>query len=167
MAADADLLASFWFGVRITGQGRSVDAAFQEVSGLSQEMAVEEVASGGENRFSYRLPGRTRYPNLVLRRGVATAESPLIEWCQTTLDGGLGRPLQTRNLSVSLFDASGQPSLSWNFVKAYPVKWSMSELSAQDNRLLIETIELAYQYFEADDARTEQYADIASLFKGV
>ncbi|MDU8498220.1 phage tail protein [Pseudomonas syringae] len=162
--ADSNLLTSFYFSVSISGEGRGTDAAFQEVSGLSQETAIEEVVSGGENRFNYRLPGHTRYSNLILKRGVALADSPLIEWCQQTMDDGLRNPIQTRNIIVSLFDEEGVTRLSWNFVKAYPVKWSMSELKSQESNILVETIELAYQYFESDDSRVNQYAAFASLF---
>ncbi|MCI3944230.1 phage tail protein [Pseudomonas syringae] len=162
--ADRDLLTGFYFSVRISGESSGTDAAFQEVSGLSQETAIEEVISGGENRFNYRLPGHTRYSNLILKRGVAQADSPLIEWCQETMDDGLRNPIQTKNIIVSLFDEQGLTRLSWNFVKAYPVKWSMSELKSQDSNLLVETIELAYQYYKADDSRINQYAAFASLF---
>ncbi|WP_248798704.1 phage tail protein [Pseudomonas sp. MWU13-2105] len=164
MAANIDLLTSFYFSVKIPGAGGSTDAAFQEVSGLSQETAIEEVTSGGENRFSYRLPGQTRYTNLILKRGIVPADSPLIEWCQETLGGGLAKPIQTKNITVNLFDAQGMTCLSWSFARAYPVKWSMSELKSQENSILIETIELAYQYFDTDDNRTNQYAGIAALF---
>ena len=35
----------------------------------------------------------------------------------------------------------------WSFIKAWPVKWVVADLKATDNAIVIETIELAYQYF--------------------
>ncbi|MEZ4858757.1 MAG: phage tail protein [Flavobacteriaceae bacterium] len=32
-------------------------------------------------------------------------------------------------------------------VHAYPVKWNVSDLNAEENKIAIETIELAYNYF--------------------
>jgi len=177
--ANSNLLTSFYFSVKISGKSSAVDAAFQEASGLSKEMGTEDVVSGGENRFKYRLPNGTTYPNLVLKRGIVLAASPLIEWCQKTLDAGLATPVSVRNISLSLLNQDGQACMSWNFVRAYPLKWSMSDLKSQENGVLIETIEFAYQYFEiddnrdkqqvaaaseADDSRDDQYDGVASLF---
>jgi len=162
--ASPELLTSFYFSVKLSGGGSGTDAAFQEVSGLSKEFGMEEVSSGGENRFKYRLPGHVSYPNLVLKRGIVLTDSPLIEWCQRTLDAGLADPVQTRDITLRLLDENGHVSMSWNFVKAYPIKWSMSDLKSQESSILIETIELAYHYFEVDDPRNDQYAAVASLF---
>ena len=63
----------------------SNDARFQEVSGFAAELGVEEVTEGGENRFSHRLPGRAKYANLVLKRGLLT-DSELIEWCTDAIE---------------------------------------------------------------------------------
>jgi len=163
MALDSPL-SSFYFSVQIKGDSCAVDAAFQEASGLSKEMAVEEVVSGGENRFKYRLPGVASYPNLVLKRGIVNVESDLIGWVQTTLESGLGKPIQTKNISLNLLDSRGRASMSWSFVKAYPLKWSVADLKSQESNVLIETIEFAYQYFEVTDGRDDKYAGIANLF---
>jgi phage tail-like protein len=160
----ADLLTSFYFSLAIHGAPGGSDAAFQEVAGLVKETGFEEVVCGGENRFKYRLPTQTSSPNLVLKRAVVPVDSPLIEWCQNTLDGGLSVPIQARNLKLSLLNPNGQPSMSWNFVGAWPIKWSMSDLKSQENSMLIETIELAYRFFAIDDPRNDDSAAVASLF---
>jgi phage tail-like protein len=49
---------------------------------------------------------------------------------------------------VTLLDEAGQPVAIWNVVQAYPVKWSTSDFRASENAVVVETIELAYQYFE-------------------
>lgn len=162
--ANKDLLTSFYFKVGIAGKSSGTDAAFQEVSGLSKEMGMEEVVSGGENRFKYRLPTQASYPKLVLKRGVVLVDSPLIDWCRSTLDDGLRNPIRTKKLFVNLLDPGGQNCMGWTFHGAYPVTWTMSELKSQENSMLIETIELAYQYFEVDDTRNNAYAGVSSMF---
>lgn len=164
--AESDLLTGFYFSVRLPGESRGTDAAFQEVSGLSQETTLEEVVSGGENRFKYRLPGPTHYANLVLKRGILMTTSPLIEWFRDTMDGGLNKPVQTKDIMVNLLGSKGQSRMGWTFVKAFPVKWSLSELKSQESNVLIETMELAYQYFQADDPRVDFDPTIANLFGG-
>lgn len=148
----SDLQTNFYFTVSVSGSG-GADAAFKEVSGLSKELGVEEVVCGGENRFKYRLPTITTFQNLVLKRGVIEQSSPLIEWCKGSLDDGLATAIKTKDVTVSLLDAEGNTSMSWLFTKAYPVKWAASDLKSQEAEVFVETIELAYQYFELDTSR--------------
>ncbi len=118
------------------------DFRFQEVSGLSAEVAVETLHEGGENRFSHRLPGRTKFANLVLKRGLVTS-SALIEWFRNAIEALEIKPV---DMAVTLLDEAHEELTTWNFVKAWPLKWSFSNLNAQNNSLMIETVELSYQY---------------------
>ena len=151
-----DFQTGFYFSLGIQGEPSDSDAAFQEASGLSAEMGVEEVVSGGENRFKYRLPSIVTYPNLVLKRGIAFVKSPLVAWCHQIMTSGLALQVVTKDLTLNLLNADGQASMSWSFAKAYPLKWSVSDLKSQENSMLIETIELAYQYFKVTDPRSGQ-----------
>ncbi|OYQ36193.1 hypothetical protein CHU95_05230 [Niveispirillum lacus] len=140
-----ELQPSFYFGVSVLPF--ALDAAFQEVSGLSKQMEVEEAVSGGENRFAYRLPGRVKYENLVLRRGVAISGAAFSVWCASVLDSDFATPVKTMDVLVTLYNHQHMPTMAWNVIGAYPVKWSMSDLKSQENALLIETIELAYRRY--------------------
>ena len=102
------LLTGFYFSVSITGQSGKSDAAFQEVTGLSKTLHTEEVVSGGENRFKYRLPTQVSFENLTLKRGIVLMNSPLIDWCQQTLDNGLSVAIQPKDVIVKLLNADGQ-----------------------------------------------------------
>lgn len=119
------------------------DSRFQSVSGLSVDLQTETYKEGGENRFEHTLPVRTSYPNLVLKRGMLV-NSTVIAWCMDTFNNLNVRPI---NLVVTLLNEAHQPLMGWNIVNAYPVKWSVSEFNAQQNNLVIETMELRYQYF--------------------
>ncbi len=133
----------FYFQLSFKGE----DAAFKEVSGISKELSMEEVVSGGENRFKYRLPTVTTSQNLVLKRALIPEGSKLIDWCASTMDESLASPIKTHDVSVSLFDASGTVSVMWTFYNAYPVKYAVSDLKSQENEIVLETMELAYTYF--------------------
>ena len=122
----------------------SRDARFQEVSGLTAELGIEEVVEGGENRFSHRLPNRAKYSNLVLKRGLLT-DSELIDWCKNAIENFEFEPA---TVNVTLLNEEHQPLAdTFSFVNAWPVKWSVSDFKAQDNSLVVETLELAYKYF--------------------
>lgn len=146
--------AAFYFSVKVLGSPTSAtpqtasDASFQEVSGIRAELAVEEIVEGGENRFAYRLPQRSKYPNLVLKRGIVTKDSFLADWASATLGSNMSTPIKLQTIQVSLLNESGSPTVSWRFVNAYPIRWEIVPLSSQDNKILIETLELSYNFFE-------------------
>jgi phage tail-like protein len=47
-----------------------------------------------------------------------------------------------------LLNEADEPVAIWNVVQAYPLNWSVSDLKATENSVVVETIVLAYQYFE-------------------
>ncbi len=145
---DSPYITGFYFSLSFEGLAGKGDAAFQEASGLSKEAKLEEITSGGENRFKFRVPTSTSFQNLVLKRGVAATDSPLLEWCAQVLDSGLGEPIKTRNVQLNLLDEKGSNCSTWTFENAYPVKWSATDLKSQDNAMLIESLEFAYHYFD-------------------
>ncbi len=120
------------------------DTRFQEVSGLAAELGIEEVVEGGENRFSHRLPTRAKYSNLILKRGLLT-DSQLIQWCRDAIEHFEFAPT---TVNVTLLNELHKPvSETLSFIRAWPVKWSVSDFKAQENAIVVETLELAYNYF--------------------
>lgn len=145
---------AFYFTVQVLGSATALallsdgDASFQEVSGIQSEWNVEEVVEGGENRFVHRLPRPAKYSNLLLKRGAASGDSFLVEWAGATIGSGLSLPIITQNLLVMLLNREGVPLIAWGFVNAYPVRWEVSPMDSMENKVLIETLEFSYNYFE-------------------
>ncbi len=136
---------AFHFMVEFTGlEVNQNDHQFQSVSGLSVDIETEEIAEGGENRFKHKIPVRTKYPNLVLKRGLLT-DSKVIEWCRKAMEEFEFKPI---NLTIKLLNENHDPLLSWSIIHAYPLKWNISDLNAEENKLAIESIELVYNYFK-------------------
>jgi phage tail-like protein len=134
----------FHFKVEFQGIGNGDnDTRFQEVSGLTAEVTTEELAVGGENRFTYRLPSRVKYNNLVLKRGMLK-DSGLITWLTNAIENFEFKPV---DVNVYLLNEQHQVSIAWIFTQAYPVKWAISDFKAQESAVVVETIELAYQYY--------------------
>ena len=48
------------------------------------------------------------------------------------------------NVIITLFNENTIPIAAWMCIKAYPVKWSTSDLDASEGNLVIDTFELAY-----------------------
>jgi phage tail-like protein len=128
---------------------RGEKIAFQEISGISAELNVEEVICGGENRFKYKLPTVVSGQNLVLKRALVPVASKLVDWCKGTIGGGLVNKIEPADISVYLLNEESYVSLKWVFHNAYPVKYFFSELKSQESGLVIETMEMAFTYFES------------------
>lgn len=133
----------FHFNVQFQFPGNPVDIGFQDVSGISVDLETESITEGGENRFTYKLPIRSVYPNLVLKRGFVSHEQ-LNKWCNNAIENLEIEPI---SIVVSLLNENHEPLKSFAFINAYPLKWSISNFNAETSSIVIETIELYYQFF--------------------
>jgi phage tail-like protein len=122
------------------------DVRFRDVSGLTMELEEQSFNEGGENRFSHKLPVRGRYPDLVLKRGLLV-DSGLRKW---VLDAVHNLVIQPVTVWVTLLDETHAPLQTYTVVGAWPKKWVISDFSAESSEIVIETLELAYQYFRVD-----------------
>lgn len=133
----------FYYQVKFGISQNKNDARFQTVSGLSVEYDMEEYKEGGENRFVHKLPVRTKYADLALKRGMLT-DSEVIKWF---LNAFRDREFKPTEVSIILMNEKGEPLRTWNVVNAIPRKWVISDLNASENSVVIETMELSYRYF--------------------
>ena len=133
---------SFWVSFEISSD--PVDIAFQDVSGIGMELQTEDVVEGGENRFTQKLPTRANYTTLVLKRGLAI-KSPLTNWCRNAIENFSIKPT---SIIVALLNEKKEPLIAYRFLNAFPVKWSISNFNAESSSIVIESLELYYQYFK-------------------
>jgi len=117
-----------------------VVGGFSEVSGLQMEIEVQAFREGGRNEYMRQVPGGTKYPNLVLKRGL-TDDDVLWNWHVDTVRGDVDR----KNGSVVLRNAAGEEQWRWNFQNAFPVKWQGPDLRAGTAETAIEMLELAHE----------------------
>lgn len=127
------------------------DLRFTEVSGLAVELGTEEVPEGGENRFVQKYPVRAKYPELTLKRGLLI-NSAVVDWIRQCIEDFKITP---KNVDVTLLDDEHQPLMTWHVIGAYPTKWSVSDLNATNNAVVIETLQLFFQYFTTDRKRPD------------
>jgi phage tail-like protein len=120
------------------------DFRFQEVSGLSLNVNVDTYREGGENRFVHRLPGRTTYSDLVLKRGM-TLVSGVTAWCLDALENFNYQPT---NMLISLLNEQHLPVSSWYIANAIPIKYDITGLNAEQGQIVIESMTLRYEYYK-------------------
>jgi phage tail-like protein len=135
---------NFNFSVDI---GASVgEIGFAEVEIPAAEIDVIEYREGNDLPTAVRkLPGRVRYGNVVLRRGI-DGELAVWEWFKATRDGQLER----RNVTITLLDEQRNTVQQWRLRDAWPVKYDPSDLNAKGNEIAIETLELACESIDVD-----------------
>ncbi|MDZ8183663.1 MAG: phage tail protein [Nostoc sp. ChiSLP02] len=121
-----------------------LDIRFQRVSGISAEIETTDIREGGENIFRHRLPTHVTYNNLVLERGMVTGSLLNAEF-NVAMSSMKFTP---SNVLVMLLNEKSVPLSSWLFKRAYPVKWTVSDLDANANAVVIDTLELAYARFQ-------------------
>ena len=135
-----DPFGNYNFLVELDGITR---AAFQEVSGFDSTIDVIEHREGGENTTPRKLPGMTKYSNIVLKWGI-TDDRELYDWHRQAVLGNLER----KNGSIVLLGRAGEEVARWNFVRAWPTKYDGPDLNAEGNDVAIETLELAHEGIE-------------------
>jgi len=114
---------------------------FSEVTGLQVEVELQEYREGGLNEYIHKLAGPTRYPsNLILKHGI-TDKQELWAWHLDVRKGIFTR----KNGAVILLNTSGTAVWRWNFVDAYPSRWSGPELRANASEVAVETLELVHR----------------------
>lgn len=133
----------FHFKVTFGTSTDDQDNRFQEVNGLTSEVTLEEYREGGNNNHPHRLPTGVKFGNLVLKRGYI-ADTTVASWCRQALEDFVFEPT---DVDVALLNEQHEPLAQWSFTGAFPVKWSLSDLKAQENALAIESLELAYKRF--------------------
>ncbi len=131
-----DPYSSFHFLVEIDGL---VVAGFSEASGLQAETQIETYREGGVNDYVHRLPKETTYQNIVLKRGI-TDSDVLWKWHQDVVSGKIER----RSGYIVLLDSEGNETWRWNFLDAYPAKWTGPDLRAENSTVAFESIELVH-----------------------
>ncbi len=137
----------FHFSVTFLLLGNDDDIRFQSVSGLTVEYDTVSFKEGGENRFEHKLPVRTKYPDLSLKRGLLT-NSLVSVWLRGILQDRDFVNYRPCDISISLLNDKHEPLRTWTLFNCWPKKWSVSDFNAQENAIVVETIDLSYSYFK-------------------
>jgi len=133
---------NFQFTVNFGGE----TTAFQEVILPESEIEVIEYRDGSDVLSNVRkIPGRTKYTNLILKRGLIKS-SELYDWFKQIKQGSIER----RDITVNILNEEKEPFATWKLRNCWPTKYSGSTLNAKGNEVVIETLEIVTEdvYFE-------------------
>jgi len=136
-----EAFGAYYFAVEIEPGVK--DAFFRSCSGLNSESEVQELAEGGVNTTTYKLIGRNKYPNLVLKQGFSGPPWTLWELRKSFLNDGT--QALTRFSGTITQMGPGGKTAKWRFVRGWICKWQGPEFDASKNEVSIETIEIAHE----------------------
>ena len=118
---------------------------FTEASGLSldiQEVESTRITKDGKSvtRFS---PGTVQYQTITLKREF-NGDKEFWKWHDAMCKG----ENKWADGSIVLYDLAGKEVDRWNVSKAWPSKWSVSDLDASGDDPVTEEIELQIEFLE-------------------
>ena len=137
-----DHIGNFNFHLEVEGL---TAGTFRNVEGLDSETEIVEYQDGDDLTLRKR-PGRTKYSNIVLKRGYVSS-GELWTRRKKVMDGSVGR----KSGSVILCNDAGDPVMRYNFFEAWPCKWKGFTLDGKGTDAVVEEVELVIERLERED----------------
>ncbi|MDR2664897.1 MAG: phage tail protein [Oscillospiraceae bacterium] len=134
----------FRYVVAIDGISRG---GFSEVSGMNLSVDPIEYREGDDLRNTPRkLPGLTKFGNVTFRWGV-TDDTDFLEWILSVAPSNTANPtgMQRKNITVTLIDDAGSEGPSWEIINAWPVGYTVPDLSGLGGEVAIHSLEIAHE----------------------
>jgi phage tail-like protein len=119
-------------------------ASFTSVDGLTAEYVVKTYEEGGENGYIHQLPGRMKYTNVKLTRPVDKGSKALAAWFSEL---GKAQTLSRRTATVIAYNDNREVVAEWSLKDVYPVRYTGPSFSAENGKVITETLELAHNGF--------------------
>ena len=116
-------------------------ARFTGCSGLvitTEVVEYQDVSTGSP--VIRKRPGRTKYEDIVLKRGLSPSKT-LTDWHQKVIDGAVERA----NGSIVIYDAADTEVDRWNFERGWVSKWTGAELDAGSNEVATEKVVITHE----------------------
>jgi phage tail-like protein len=150
--ADVKPFGAYHFTVELDNE--KITYPFRSCSGLKIETAMVDLEEGGFNTTTRKLIGKTKYPNIVLKRGFCAANSELYKLklrFMNDLPSGAdsvanGRRKVPNRISGIITQLGPRGSyMKFRFVNGVVCKWEGPDLDATKNEISIESIEIAHE----------------------
>ncbi len=138
MAKD-EVAVAIAFVVKIDDQDLG---AFNTCDGLGCEVVVEQREEGGNNGHVWQLPTRMKFSNVKLSRPVTADSTRLMRWFS-----GMANGITRKTATIEARTLEGTVIARWGLLDVIPVKWTGPQLSPDNPKVAVETLELAHHGF--------------------
>jgi phage tail-like protein len=138
-----DALTAARFSITIDGYEI---ASFAELLGITTEVeAVELMESTDKSVVLKKLPGKTKPPTLVLKRG-KNSSMELWAWHEAVLNGDI--VAARKSCSLVMYSTDGKPVARYHLEHAWPAKLEIGALKAGASEVLMETVTLVCEHIQ-------------------
>jgi len=150
-----ELLATsrFYLELHLADSVDAIDAYFMECQGFKTSQDIIDITEvtpqmwgkDGKSRgriIQTKIPGNISYTNLTLRRGL-TVSMTVWNWLEAIQQGAWAE--QRRDGSLTIYDQGAQAQVRFEFKRAWPVSYSISDVSVSSGDLEIEELEVAVE----------------------
>lgn len=140
-----DPAPEFRFWVEIDGL---LEGTFTECSGMKADREILPHKEGGVNDYVHKLPGRTSFSDITLRKGVMFSIE-LWKWFE---EGIVTGKVKKRNITIihhsSYFNI---PARWYHITNAYPTSWEGANLRTDSNSLGVEALTLTFETLKPEE----------------
>jgi len=141
-------MSKFYFEVDLAPDLKGI--AFQEVSGMDLDLQIIEYKySNIAPASTIKMPGIAKYGNVTLKRGVFVNDNTFWNWYNKVSINTMARG----TVLIKLLDESGNVTMQWKLLNAWPTKITGTELKSDGNEVAVYTIEIAHEQSIVYDGR--------------
>jgi phage tail-like protein len=123
----------------------SIQGGFQEVSGLSTELAQQDYRVGNAPHNNViKLTGLNKAADVTFKRGIINPTA-LFKWLEDVREG---TPNHRRTIIVELQSEDHRTVARWTLNEARPLKYTLGALNAKGNEAAMEEMVIGYERLE-------------------
>lgn len=112
---------------------------FSTCTGLGAQVEIEQYAEGGNNGFSWQLPGRITWSNITLSRAVTADTTKIARWLDEIV-----RRVEPKDGEIAALRPDLSPIVSWQVLGIVPVRWQGPSFDPANSQAAFETLEIAH-----------------------
>lgn len=124
-------------------------AGFRSVKGLRQSTTDIKYREGGDNSTSRKLIGQTEFDDIVLEKGL-TKNAAFYAWATAVFNVAgdvISEKLVKHFITIKVLDKTGKSVKVYQIFNCWPKEYSVGDLDAMGNDVLLESIALAHEGF--------------------
>jgi phage tail-like protein len=148
------------FKFRVKWDGQYV-AGLSKVGSLKRTSEVVEHREGGDPSATRKSPGRTKYDPITMERGV-THDPEFQRWANKVWNFGAGLGAEVslkdfrKDIILEVYNEAGQLAIAYKIYRCWVSSYqALSDLDANANAVLIESLTLENEGWERDPEVTE------------
>lgn len=145
MATEDALSGDPMIGAHFEVSVGAITGYFTEVSGLGSESEIVEhkiIAKGAKESIIRKIPGRLKWGDIVLKRGI-TKNLDFYNWRKQVEQGGVEKA--RLDGTIIMYDQTMTPVAEWTFTKGWPSKISGPSLQSDGNAVGIEELTIVHE----------------------